>query len=76
MATLWGELGSKAWLWPPPPHADFPMYVSATGGVGSMVWLGLALHPPDRPPYAFRWHLEMHGHAVGRAWQMFLKMPS
>ena len=45
MATLWGELGSKAWLWPPPPHADFPMYVSVTGGVGSMVWLGLALHP-------------------------------
>ena len=29
----------------PSPHADFPMYVSVTGGVGSMVWLGLALHP-------------------------------
>ena len=36
----WGGAG-----WPPPPHADFPMYVSVTGGVGSMVWLGLALHP-------------------------------
>ena len=54
MATLWGELGSKAWLgfcgggglggggWLPAPHADLPMYVSVTGGVGSMVWLGLA----------------------------------
>ena len=29
----------------PSPHADFPMYVSVTGGVGSMVWLFLALHP-------------------------------
>ena len=54
------------------------MYVSVTGGVGRMVWLGLALHPRtgDRMPYAFRWHLEMHGHTVGRAWRMFLNMPS
>ena len=53
-----------------------------TGGVGSMVWLGLAWLPrgwgveADRYTYAFRWHLEMHGHAVGRALQMFPNMTS
>ena len=44
-------------------HADF------TGGIGSMVWLGLAWLPrgwgveADRYTYAFRCHLEIHGHA-------------
>ena len=56
-------------------HGDF------TGGVVSMVWLGLASGgvgvEADRYkwPYAFRWHLEMCGHAVGRAWQMFPNIP-
>ena len=79
MATLWGELGSKAWLGfggggfgvggqglAPSPPCGLPDVCKCDSITQYVAWASVLQY---MLPYAFRRRLEMHGDFTGGSWQ-------